>query len=298
VVRELLASDRGALDPTVAQVIQSRCASCATDTFEALYRLRALARPPGALWQRCDLLIVPTAPTHPRWRRSRPTRWGPTRMLGVYTNFVNLLGWCALALPDSVRSDGLPFGVTFIGPAGCRRRAGALGPRLAGAAAQPLGATGRAGLPARRWSPRPGRRPKPTLPLAVVGAHLSGLPLNGQLLERGATLRERPPPRRLPPLRAARHHAAQARPAARGRRRCRHRARGVGPCRRGTGLLPGAGAFAAGAGLDRRWPTARHVHGFLCEAHALAGRAGHQRLRRLARLCRSPERPRPLTTDC
>jgi len=38
--------------------------------------------------------------------------------LGTYTNFVNLLDLCALALPASMRGDGIPFGVTLLAPGG------------------------------------------------------------------------------------------------------------------------------------------------------------------------------------
>ena len=111
-----------------------------------------------------------------------------------YTNFVNLLGWCALALPAGVialPARGLPFGVTFIAPGGADAALARFGAALAGRGrGRPLGADRPpAPLPVEPAAPWPAS--EATLPLAVVGAHLSGLPLNHQLLERGARMRRR-----------------------------------------------------------------------------------------------------------
>ena len=120
-----------------------------------------------------------------------PIRSASTRELGPYTNFVNLLGWCALALPAGFTSHGLPFGVTFIAPAGSDAALARFG-ALAGEPGAAARRDRRSAATARAHERPPRRRPaaEPTLPIAVVGAHLSGLPLNGQLTERGATLRE------------------------------------------------------------------------------------------------------------
>ncbi len=212
----------------------------ATDTFRgaipAARSCSASCRRCGSRW---TLLMVPTAPGHPRFDEVDADPLGVNARLGTYTNFVNLLGWCALALPAGTTAAGLPFGVTFIAAGGARRGAGSAS-AAAGWARAP-----RAGCCSAR------RPPQPTLPIAVVGAHLSGLPLNGQLLERGATLRESTrtaPDYRL--YRAARHAPAQARPAALRRRRRGHRASRSGTCR-----WPQVGSFlalvpcAAGPGL-------------------------------------------------
>ena len=138
--------------------------------------------------------MVPTAPgASDATPRSMPTRSARNAQLGTYTNFVNLLGWCALALP-----------------AGMHRGRPAVRRHLHRAAAQPMPRWPRFG---QRWQAQPGAaarrdagaaasraadavRPAPpasapTLPIAVVGAHLSGLPLNGQLHRaRRARLRE------------------------------------------------------------------------------------------------------------
>jgi allophanate hydrolase len=174
VVQDLLKRDPEALDPTVRRVIERAVGMTATDTFQAMYRLQALRVRLAALWQQVDVLLVPTAPTHPRFADVDADPVGANARLGRYTNFVNLLGWCALAVPAGQTAGGLPFGITAIAPGGCDTA-------LA--------------MAWRNWAPTaqgPVCQPasEPTLPIAVVGAHLSGLPLNGQLRERRAVLRE------------------------------------------------------------------------------------------------------------
>ena len=193
VIGELLQTRPEAVNSAVRTVISGATAFSAADTFTAIYRLRELAQQAAAIWQHCDALMVPTAPEHPTLAQLAAEPLAANARLGLYTNFVNLLGWCALALPCSVKPDGLPFGVTFIAPGGFDAALARFGRRWAAQARQPLGATAvHRMLPAAAANPAgPWPASQATLPLAVVGAHLSGLPLNGQLLERGARLRER-----------------------------------------------------------------------------------------------------------
>jgi allophanate hydrolase len=173
----LLAADPAAVDPVVARVIGRARSFSADDAFAAQYRLRELAGRAASLWSHCDLLLVPSAPRHPTFAEVAADPVGVNAELGTFTNFVNLLGWCALALPAGHTASGLPFGVTLIGR-------GSLDAALARVGCDWLGEP----QPA---ASAPWPRSAPTLPVAVVGAHLSGLPLNGQLTERGATLQER-----------------------------------------------------------------------------------------------------------
>ncbi len=255
VVRQLLAERPEALDLTVRRVIEKALAFSATDAFSAQYRLKAAQQALAALWQQVDLLMVPTAPGHPTFAEVDADPVGANARLGTYTNFVNLLGWCALALPAGSTARGLPFGVTFIG-------AGGLDAALARFGQQWLGEES-------TTSPWPAS--EAMLPIAVVGAHLSGLPLNGQLTERGAVLLEA--------TTTAPHYRLYALP-------------GTVPPK--PGLVRGAEGGAAIAlevwampqravgsflalippplGLGSvQLADGRHVHGFLCEPHALAG---------------------------
>lgn len=191
VVQALLQRDPGAIDATVRRVIEVASQFSATDAFRAQYLLRDALRDTAQLWQQVDLLMVPTAPAHPKHADIDADPLGANTLLGTYTNFVNLLGWCALALPAGFTEIGLPFGVTFIAPGAADAALARFGQGWEASVKLPLGATARPFEAASTPDPLaawPASRP--TLPIAVVGAHLSGLPLNAQLTERGATLRE------------------------------------------------------------------------------------------------------------
>ena len=183
VVEALLSAQPDALDATVRTVIARAVGMSATDAFRGLYRLQDLKAAGEATWSRCDLLMVPTAPGHPRFSELDADPVGVNSLLGRYTNFVNLLGWCALALPAGRTAVGLPFGVTFIAPGNHDAALARFGLGWQGAhgGAQAAAAV----APPALWP-----KSEPEMAIAVVGAHLSGLPLNWQLTERGATLIE------------------------------------------------------------------------------------------------------------
>lgn len=190
VVQDLLRTQPDAIDPTVRRVIARAAEFDATAAFEARYRLAELARATETVWQGIDTLLVPTAPTHPTLAAVAAEPVLRNSELGRYTNFVNLLGLAALAVPAGETPAGLPFGVTWIAPGGSDAALAALGTCWQLAAppgTQPVGAH----LPALTAADlQPATQPAsaPTLALAVVGAHLQGMPLHGQLVERGARL--------------------------------------------------------------------------------------------------------------
>lgn len=159
----------------------------AADLVDAQTRLAALSQHAALLWEGIDLLVVPTAPTHHTIERMRANPVELNRQLGEYTNFVNLLDYAALSVPSSLRADGLPFGITLIGRCGSDWQLAELGQRYHHATGLAQGATGR---PLPEPMPIAGltQRAPARVSVAVVGAHLSGMPLNGQLTERGATL--------------------------------------------------------------------------------------------------------------
>ena len=188
VVQPLLERAPEALEPTVRAVIGSAAKYSATDAFRAQYALRALQRKAAAIWRMVDLLLVPTAPMHPRFSEVAADPIGVNAALGVYSNFVNLLGWCAIALPAGRTANGLPFGVTAIAPAEHDAALVAFGCAWQQSLELPLGATAAAIDP--RTVSMPMLRPavRASLPIAVVGAHMTGMPLNAQLVERDARL--------------------------------------------------------------------------------------------------------------
>ena len=174
------------LHPATRAVIGTATAHSAADAFAGLYRLAELRRAADALWARIDVLAVPTYPRPVTCAEVEADPIGPNSLLGTYTNFVNLLDLCALAVPGRVRAAGFPAGLTLIAPRGRDGLLAALGARLHAAAGGTLGAgTVPVPVPVPAW--RDGAACAPgEVEIAVVGAHLSGLPLNRELTERGA----------------------------------------------------------------------------------------------------------------
>lgn len=175
-----------ALLPVIRQIIGEAARYSAVDAFEASYRLAALRRATEPAWRDIDVLLLPTAPTLYTRAQVEADPIATNTRLGRYTNFVNLLDLTAIALPAGFRSDGLPFGITFVAPAGTDRALCALGERWQGPVSAELG-TGDP-VPTRVVTPPDSVSEAAEVALAVVGAHLSGQPLNGQLTERGARL--------------------------------------------------------------------------------------------------------------
>ena len=164
--------DHDGLDPTVRRVLTGADAISGAETFAGFDELARLARLTESTWNVADALLLPVTPGHPTLADVAADPVGVNSRLGTYTNFVNLLDLSAIAVPAGQRSDGLPFGVQLIAPAFADDRL------LDLAAAW----TGEAAI-SDDVPPRPG-----WTRLAVVGAHLSGLPLNVQLRELGASL--------------------------------------------------------------------------------------------------------------
>jgi allophanate hydrolase len=104
------------LDVTRSIIASGRHYS-AVDTFAALYRLQALRARAAEIFKHARVLVVPTAPTIYRLSQIAAEPYLLNARLGTYTNFVNLLDWCALAVPAGSYASGLPIGVTFIAPA-------------------------------------------------------------------------------------------------------------------------------------------------------------------------------------
>jgi allophanate hydrolase len=132
-----------------------------------------------------DFLLVPTAPTHYTIEAMQADPVALNRKLGGYTNFVNLLDYAALSVPSSIRLDGLPFGITLIGPCGSDWQLAELGQRYHHSTSLTQGATG---MPLPAPVAIAGLKAEVRIKVAVVGAHLSGMPLNWQLTERKAML--------------------------------------------------------------------------------------------------------------
>jgi allophanate hydrolase len=178
----LLTSKPEAMFPVTRGIIEGGANPKALDAFRAQYRLKSLMRKAQALWNAADVLLLPTAGTHYRIAEETadPVRLNST--LGRYTNFVNLMDLAAVAVPAGFTPQRLPFGVSLIAPAWSDADLLALAGRLQRASVSTLGATSLP-LPAvEAASPASAD----LVDVMVCGAHMSGLPLNKQLLERGA----------------------------------------------------------------------------------------------------------------
>ncbi|HZP07791.1 allophanate hydrolase [Methyloceanibacter sp.] len=185
----LLDRNPGAIHEVVRGILLGARGKTAAGTFEAFYALAELIRAAKAEWAKMDVLLLPTAGTTYSVAAMLADPIRLNTALGAYTNFVNLMDLAATAVPAGFRSDGIPFGVTLIGPALSDGMLASLGDALhrllvgarLGATSVPLTAA-----PAVSVKAPSGR----TVKVAVVGAHLSGQPLNVQLLERKARLVE------------------------------------------------------------------------------------------------------------
>jgi allophanate hydrolase len=192
IVAERYTAVRGFFDAHEAEVLEpvrSILASgwryTAADLFETQTKMRALAQQAALMWDSIDVLLVPTAPTHYTIAQMKADPVALNRNLGAFTNFVNLLDYAAISVPSSIRPDGLPFGITLIGLAGSDWQLADLGQRYHHATGLTQGATGKPlGAPVHIA----GICKNTHVKVAVVGAHLSGMPLNTQLTERGATM--------------------------------------------------------------------------------------------------------------
>lgn len=165
--------DDPAVDPAVRRIVRPGGAITAAAAFASFERLAGLAQLAGRVWDRIDALLLPVTPEHPTLEEVAADPVGVNGRLGRFTNMTNLLDLCGIAVPGPERVDGLPFGVQLLAPAGHDDVVHAM-------AADWLG------------EPRPvgGVVAVEEVLLAVAGAHLSGEPLNHQLVDRGARLVE------------------------------------------------------------------------------------------------------------
>lgn len=186
-IRDFALKSPNAIHEVVRGIILGAGTLTAVDGFQGFYRLAELVRQAETQWAAMDVMLLPTTGTTYRIDQvlADPVRLNSA--LGTYTNFVNLMDLSALAVPAGRRkSNGLPFGVTLMGRAFDDGRLTVLGDRLhrawpdacVGGTAVHLGQT-----PSLRPQAAPDR-----VTVAVVGAHLAGQPLHGQLTERRARL--------------------------------------------------------------------------------------------------------------
>jgi allophanate hydrolase len=264
-IRDFIERSPLALHPVTRHIIAGATKYLAIDAFTAYYRLKQLQRKTAPVWDAVDVLVTPTAGTI---YRIDEVEADPIRLnsnLGRYTNFMNLLDLAAVAVPAGFQRNGLPFGATLIAPAFADEALCALGDAAQRACVDTMGATGLP-LPKEEFQ-------KTTTPnlvsLAVCGAHMSGLPLNHQLTERGARLARK--------CRTAPHYRLYALTDFSPPRPGMMRAAQGAPIEVEVWEVPAAafGGFVAAIPAPLGIGTVtledgQEVKGFLCEAHAVA----------------------------
>lgn len=165
--------------PMIQTIIGGAQQYSAADAYQALYQLQTLKRQADTCVQSVDVMLTPTAPTIYTIAELEGEPIKLNSQLGLYTNFMNLLDYTAIALPAGCRPHGpkasLPFGITLFSQVFSEQKLLQLAARWQQYCPQPLGA-----LPAQRQY----------IDLAVCGAHLQGMVLNYQLSDKGAKLIE------------------------------------------------------------------------------------------------------------
>ncbi|BBC03588.1 allophanate hydrolase [Bradyrhizobium elkanii] len=187
VIRDLLASSPEAVHPVTREITVGGLRPTAADTFSALYRLEALRRVAERSLAQLDAIVLPTAPTVYSTADVLANPIELNSRLGTYTNFVNLLDMCGLALPAAMRPDGAPFGITLLAPAGRDAELAGIGRIFHADTKLALGANS---LPQPPLAAAPMQAASGEITIAVVGAHLSGMALNHELTTLDARLLE------------------------------------------------------------------------------------------------------------
>ncbi len=181
VIEPLLRARPEAILPVTRAIIGKADDLSAADAFRGIYRLAELRQQAEAAMAGLDLLCAPSIPTVYTLAELEADPVAPNARLGTYTNFVNLLDLCGLAVPVAPRPDGRPGSVTLLGRAGADALVASLAEALHPTAAA-MGATGHPPPAPADRSAQPGAGEHA---IAVVGAHMSGLPLNHTITDRG-----------------------------------------------------------------------------------------------------------------
>jgi allophanate hydrolase len=177
-VKDFFDAKEASFHPVTRKIYGGARQLSAADAFKGLYALQALKQKVAPLIASVDLFCVPTAPAHYTRADLEAEPIRENSRLGTYTNFVNLLDMCGIAVPTGTRSDGRPASITLLAPSESDGLTASLARDIHKASGLMLGATG--------WHQPQGKKPAAAddtglIDIVVVGAHLSGMPLNAQL---------------------------------------------------------------------------------------------------------------------
>ena len=185
VTEDFLKSNPDSFDPSVKQIIQSGASYTAAQGFRAIYQLKELEIEAKKAWAKCDVILVPSAPNHPTLEDLKNHPIIKNSELGMYTNYVNLMRLCAIAVPAGFTGKGMPFGITLIAQEGSDTALLKLAAQWQILFGLPLG---KSDAKATHTDLTISTSDKDSIEIAVVGAHLQGMPLHSQLTERHAHL--------------------------------------------------------------------------------------------------------------
>jgi len=179
-----------AVHPVTRAVLEPGAAVTGAEAFRGVARLQELRAECRRTLSAVDVLVTPTTTAAFTLEQMKAEPVAANAALGRFSTFVNLLDMAAIAVPAGMTHGGVPFGVTLHAESGADESLAALASAVEAVSPRTLGATG--------WQPTtmpPQPAPPPadasgaeTLSIAVVGAHLEGLPLHGDLVAAGATL--------------------------------------------------------------------------------------------------------------
>lgn len=173
------------VEPTVRRIIEGARGMSAVEAFEGIYRLAGFRREAEGEWAKVDALLLPTSPDIQTVEAMLADPLALNARFGRFTNFANFFGCAAIAVPSGFTASGLPFGVQLVSPRDTDDA-------LASFAAAMHEAAGAGAGRERAYRP-PATLPAPIaegerIEIVVVGAHLSGMPLNAELVEAGGRL--------------------------------------------------------------------------------------------------------------
>ena len=184
-IEKFLSTNANDFDPTVRKIIEGAKPLTAVDAFNGLYKLETLRHKTDAEWAKVDVLLLPTAPTTFTVAAMVADPIVLNGRLGRYTNFANLLGCAAIAIPAGFGDNGLPAGVTLIGPAFTDDAMAPFADALHRKMNCGMGMDRTAVLPKENIMASVEDN---FVQIVVVGAHLTGMPLNHELTTPGGRL--------------------------------------------------------------------------------------------------------------
>ncbi|MGJ8679359.1 allophanate hydrolase [Paraglaciecola sp.] len=183
--QEIISSKPEAMMDVTRTIISAGDKPKATDAFAALYKLQDLKQQADKLMASVDVFMSPTAGRHFTLAEIAEEPILRNSQLGYYTNFMNLLDFAAIAVPTAFTHENMPFGVTLFSPAMTDQKLLTIASRLRNHNKLPLGAT-QIDFQTQDSLLQPSEG---YIDVVVAGAHLSGMPLNWQLTDRGSILK-------------------------------------------------------------------------------------------------------------